>query len=52
MEAVTTAFTTGLTSLQGDLLGILAAIVPVAIVVAGAILAVRKGFSWFKSIAK
>lgn len=52
METITTAFTTGLTSLQGDVLGVIAAIIPIALAIAGAVFAVRKGMSWFKSLAK
>ena len=49
---ITTAFTTGFTSLASDALSMIAAIVPIALGVAGAVFLVRKGMSWFKSLAK
>jgi len=52
METITTAFTTGLTSLSTSVMGVIAAIVPIALTIAGAIFAVKKGMSWFKSLAK
>lgn len=52
MEDIVTAFTTGLTTLQGDVLDVIGAIIPIALVIAGAVFAVRKGLSWFKSLAR
>ena len=52
MEDIVTAFTTGLTTLKGDVLDVIAAIIPIALVIAGAVFAVRKGLSWFKSLAR
>jgi hypothetical protein len=52
MQDVITAFTTGLTALKGDVLEVIAAIIPIALVIAGAVFAVRKGLSWFKSLAR
>lgn len=52
MEEIVTAFTTGLTTLQGEVLDVIAAIIPIALVIAGAVFAVRKGLSWFKSLAR
>lgn len=49
---ITTAFTTGFTSLASDALTMIAAIVPIALGVAGTIFLVRKAMSWFKSLAK
>ena len=52
MEAITTAFSTGLASISGDAMGVIGTIIPVALGIAGAIFVVRKGMSWFKSLAK
>lgn len=52
MQSIITAFTTGLSSLQSDVLDVIAAIIPIALVIAGAVFAVRKGLSWFKSLAR
>lgn len=52
MQTILTAFTTGLTTLQSDVLSVIAAIIPIALVIAGAVFAVRKGLSWFKSLAR
>lgn len=49
---ITTAFTTGFTSLASDALTMIAAIVPIALGVAGTIFLVRKAMGWFKSLAK
>ena len=52
METITTAFTTGLTTISGDVMGVIAVIVPIAMGIAGAVFVVRKGMSWFKNLAK
>jgi hypothetical protein len=52
METIVTAFTTGLTTIQGDAMDVIAAIIPIAMVIAGAIFVVKKGTGWFKSLAK
>ena len=52
MEAIVTAFTTGLTTIKGDVSSIIAVIIPVAMGIAGSIFVVRKGMGWFKSLAK
>ena len=52
MDVIIGAFTTGLTALQGDILDVIGAIIPIALVIAGAVFAVRKGISWFKSLAR
>ena len=52
MEAITTAFQTGLGTISTDALSVIATIVPIALGIAGAIFVVRKGMSWFKSLAK
>lgn len=52
MEAITTAFATGLGTISTNAMGVIATIVPIAVGVAGAIFVVRKGMSWFKSLAK
>ena len=51
MEGITTALTTAFTSIQGDILGILAAVVPVAIVLFGGLYAVRWGKKAFQAAA-
>ena len=52
MQDIINAFTLGLTALQGDVLAVIGAIIPIALVIAGAVFAVRKGLSWFKSLAR
>lgn len=49
---VVTAFTTGLTTLAGDALSMIAAIVPIAIGIAGTVFLVKKAMSWFRVVAK
>ena len=51
-SAVTTAMTTGLTSVAADATSIIVVIIPIAVGVAGTIFVVRKAMSWFKSLAK
>lgn len=52
MEAITTAFSTGLGTISTNCMSIIGTIVPIALGVAGAIFVVRKGMGWFKSLAK
>ena len=52
MEAITTAFTTGLGTISTNAMGMIGTIVPIALGIAGAIFVVRKAMSWFKSLAK
>lgn len=52
MTDIITAFTTALGTVQGDVISVLSAIVPVAIAVAGMTWVARKAFGWFKSMAK
>ena len=52
MQDIINAFTLGLTALQSDVLAVIGAIIPIALVIAGAVFAVRKGLSWFKSLAR
>lgn len=49
---ITTSFTTGFQSLATDALTMIAAIVPIALGVAGTIFLVKKAMGWFKSLAK
>lgn len=49
---ITTAFTTGFSSLASDALTMIAAIVPIALGVAGTIFLVKKAMGWFKSLTK
>lgn len=51
VSSITQAATTALTSLQGDALSMIASVVPVAIVIMGAVLVVRIGIKAFKSIS-
>jgi len=46
------ALTAGLQNAQGEILGIIAIVVPMVMVVVGAILAIRFGIRFFKSLAK
>ena len=49
---VAASVATALTSVQGVIMGVLSAVAPVAMVVAGAFLAWKFGMRFFKSIAK
>lgn len=50
--AVTTAFTTGFQTIVNNGISMVSAMVPVALGLAGVIFLVKKGMSWFKSVAK
>lgn len=52
MDTVVTAMTTALTSVQGTVLGGLAAVAPVGLVVMGAFLTWKMGVRFFKGLAK
>ena len=52
MEAIVTAFSTGLGTISTNAMSVISTIVPIALGIAGAIFVVRKGMSWFKSLAK
>lgn len=49
---VISAFTTGFQKMASDSLSMIAAIVPIALGVAGVIFLARKAMGWFKSLAK
>lgn len=49
---VSTALSTGFTSMQSDAMSVIAIIVPIALGIAGTIFVLRKGLGWFKSLAK
>lgn len=49
---VISAFTTGFQTMASDALSMIAAIVPIALGVAGVIFLARKAMGWFKSLAK
>lgn len=49
---VISAFTTGFQSMASDAMSMIAAIVPIALGVAGVIFLARKAMGWFKSLAK
>ena len=51
-EALVTAFTVGFTAVADDVASMLGAMVPIAIGIAGSLFVVKKGMSWFKSLAK
>lgn len=51
-STITQAFTTGFQGIVNDGISMIAAIVPVALGLAGVIFLVRKAMSWFKSMAK
>jgi len=42
----------GMTNIQGQLMGIIAVVVPVVLVIAGLILAIRKGLQIFRSLTR
>ena len=49
---VTAAFTTGFQSMVNNALSMIAAIVPIALGMAGVTFLLRKAMSWFKTVAK
>lgn len=49
--SLTTAFSTGLTQIQTDVLGYIAIAVPVALVIVGAFFGIKKAVSFFKALA-
>ena len=51
MEAITTALSTGLTTISTNCMSVIGTIVPIALGVAGAIFVVKRATSWFKSLA-
>ena len=46
----TAAITAGVTALESQVMGIIAVVAPVAIAIVGAIIAIRKGISVFRSL--
>lgn len=50
MEALVTALTSGLQDIAADMLGIVAAVTPVALGVVGAVLVVRFGIKTFRNV--
>lgn len=52
MEDVTTALSTGFTSIATHALNVIAVIVPIALGIVAAVFIVRRATSWFKSLAK
>lgn len=50
IASISQAATTALTEIQGDALNMIASVVPVAIVIMGAVLVVRIGIRTFKSV--
>lgn len=52
MEAIITAITTAVGTIQTDVMSIAAVVVPVALVIWGTFLAVRFGKKFFSSVAK
>lgn len=51
-SAVTTAFTTAATAVQTDVMGMITASLPIALGIGGAIMAIRLGWKFFRSMAK
>lgn len=51
-SAITTAISTGLSTISTDVTSVLGIVVPVAIGIAGLVFVVRKAMGWFKSLAK
>lgn len=51
MEGITTAFTTALTTIQTDAMGLIAAAAPIALGIAGVFISVKLGVRFFKSVA-
>ena len=49
---MTTAITTALTAVQGDVTSALSSVAPIAIVIMGTFLAWKLGIKFFKSLAK
>ncbi|MDO5836974.1 MAG: hypothetical protein Q4P17_10735 [Methanobacterium sp.] len=51
-EAMTTAFSTALTSVQGDVTSLVTTALPVGLGIMGLMLAIRLGVKFFRSVAK
>lgn len=51
MEAITTAFTTALTTIQGDVTSLIAAAIAPALIICGLFIAPKLGVRFFKSVA-
>lgn len=49
---VNSMLTTSMTSVQGDMLGTITSLTPLALVVVGAVMAVKFGVKFFRSLAK
>ena len=52
MTDVTTALTTGFTSMASDITGILVVAIPIALGVIGIVVATKFGIRWFKSLVR
>ena len=52
IEVVKSAFESGITDAQGSIMDFMAVALPVALVVVGAVVAVKFGIKFFKSTAK
>lgn len=50
--AIVTSVTTALTSVQGDIMGVITAVAPIALGIAGAFLVWKYGMKFFKGISK
>lgn len=51
-ENLTTAATTAMTAIQGDVLSFITAALPIALAIAGTFIAVKLGIRFFKRVAK
>ena len=50
--AVTTAFTKGFQSIVTNAIGLISAMLPIALTLCAVLFLVKKGMAWFRSIAK
>lgn len=51
MEGITTAFTTALSTIQGDVMSLISVALPPALIIAGTFIAVKLGVRFFKAVA-
>lgn len=51
-NTITTAFTTGITGIQGDIVSMIAVAVPIVLAIVGLVMAIKFGIKFFKGAAK
>lgn len=51
-ESISTALSTGFTSVSTDAITVIALIVPIGLAITGAVFVIKRALAWFKSMAK